>query len=301
VLGHLRLAATVVIVLLVCLVVLVLVLTGQRERQSEGSNAQFHTLVQRARAGPLSGEQAVALAGFLGERAFAGKAGETAQASFNGAAAQLLQFTDGDVRVAAINSVAISDKKPAIDLLWKTAEAQELSAGAIYRFLGALGADDRTRVALERALASDPFDRRVWFLLSEDLQKSGEGSAFVTAMATALAADAAGRVDQTERLFTDALSKAKQPLVQAFILGRLGDGATLRRDWVAAEGYYKSATEILEKIKAYGWLTIEASRLARARQHQGKMDDACAALQGAQKAGATMLAGQTKPLCPEGG
>jgi hypothetical protein len=193
----------------------------------------------------------------------------------------------------------------ALEKLWSAAKTSSRSAGAIYRYVGALGSlagDARTRMALERAREADSADRQVWFLLSYDYAKAGESAAAEGAalVGEGLEADADERDDQARMLLERALPLIKQPSARAFVLSHLGDGAAARDDWATAEQRYRAAIDLREKLKDNGNRAIDAPKLARAQVQQGEQAQACATLQRARKAGIDTLAAQIARLCGQG-
>lgn len=259
-------------------------------------------------SGQINGDQAAELSRMLHRQAFpdAGLAmdeiGESARATFQDAATQLLTDPDPQIRAATVAAAAPETRGDGMDKLWEMASAYGPSSGASYRYYAAIGSltgDARTGVALERARDANPSDLRVWRLLSADYAKrdqkrQAEAAALV---GEGLIQSAAGANEDAAQTLEKALPLLDEPTAKAFVLGQIGDAAAKRDDWAAAEQRYAAAVEIHAQTKDLGGAAIDMSKLARAQAQLGDKRKACATLERADKLGVESAAAQIKQIC----
>jgi tetratricopeptide (TPR) repeat protein len=278
---------------------------AQMETQNRIDLARLLGLVA---SGKINGEQAVELSGLLQRQAFRnvdgaeGEPVESARATFQDAAAQLLADPDPQVRAATIAAAAAETRGEGLAELWDIANAYGPSSGAIYRYYAAIGlvtGGARTRVALERARDADPSDLRVWRLLSADYARQGQKNEAQTAslIGEGLSLAAGGAGEQASAILEKALPLLDQPRVKAFVLGQLGDGAAKRDDWAAAEKRYAAAVDIHAETGDLGGAAIDAPKLARAQAQLGDTRKACATLERARKLGVESITSQWTQMC----
>jgi tetratricopeptide (TPR) repeat protein len=308
------LAGAVVASIAIVAAAIIVIDRGERsDRLQISAQHDLSRLVDLARQGKLTGNQAVELSALLQRQAFvdvapaaAGAApdqAESAKATFSDAAAQLFQDPDAQVRAAAVAAADPAARRAGMDQLWALAALGRASSATIYRYCGAIGAlthDPRTRTALERARAANPQDRRLWRLLSYDYRQANDVAAAQAAalVSEGLAAAAAGRNEQAAGTLEQALSQLSQANARAFVLGQLGDIAARRDDWDAAERRYRAAVDIHADARDVAGVAIDAAKLARAQVQLGDAQKACATLERALRLGAETVAGQARQVCP---
>ncbi|MET0183756.1 MAG: TIR domain-containing protein [Caulobacterales bacterium] len=205
---------------------------------------------------------------------------------------QLLTSSDVRVRTAALQLSNDATRDEAMRTLWSIAEQGGPNAAAIYKVCGAVGEANNHPLgvrALERARNANPQDAQVWRMLSYGLRRSNqtaeaEGAALVGA---GLEAQAEGQTEVAEQRLEQALPNLQAVEGRAFVEGQLGDVAARRNDWAAATSRYRSAFELRERAapntSAAQGLQVDAQKLVRALDRDGRTEEACRQAQDVQQ------------------
>ncbi len=317
----------------------VYVLTGRDQQQTAVTQQdQLARLLDLVAQGKISGDQALELAKLLQTDAFeeAATAPDTApeaplvapanateaeraaiaqaprinrrdmmaaaRASFEDAAATLLQEPDERIRAAVVQVRARETRDAGLDALWNIAREGGAASSAIWRACGSLmlaQGDERAATALENARALNPQDKGLWRLLSfayaeQNRPREAASAALVgegiEAAATSNWREATARLDQALPLVSD-------PLTRGFVLGQLGDAAAATENWEGAEKNYLSALEMHGAENNTAALSLDSSKLARAQLKRGDERRACGTLRRARAQGAVVTDTELQQAC----
>jgi tetratricopeptide (TPR) repeat protein len=229
---------------------------------------------------------------------FDAAARETARQGF----AELVAHPDPVVRNAAVQLRNPATLDQGMQTLWAYAAAHPGPTQAtIYRVCGAVGEANNHPLgvqALERARNLNPQNSDTWRMLSFGLRRENKTA---EAQASALVGDGLqaetdGRSQVAEQRLQQALPNLQSAEGRAFVEGRLGDVAAKRQDWDTAARRYESAFRVREQQQARAsgasgappraaTINVDAQKLVRALDRSGRTNEACEAVERAQKAG----------------
>lgn len=214
-----------------------------------------------------------------------------ARLTYRDAVTELLQHPDPAVRTATLNLSNPQTRDAAMQTLWAVARQGGPSAAAIYKVCGAVGEANNHPLglrALEQARNVNPQDAQVWRMLSFGLERTNQneearGAALVGA---GLAAQAEGNTAVAEQRLEAALPNLESTEGRAFVEGALGDAAAQRNDWSAATRRYSEALNLRrrapENAPAAAEIQVDAQKLVRALDRDGRTSEACRTAQEVQ-------------------
>lgn len=216
-----------------------------------------------------------------------------ARQTFREDMATLLTHPDASVRQAAVQLANANTRAAAIQTLWTYANNGGAGAAAIYRVCGAVGEANNEPLglqALERARNANPQDTQVWRMLSYSYRRANRATDANAAglVAQGLTAQAQGDAPAAEQNLQAALPQIEAPEGRAFVEGALGDAAASRNDWATAARRYGSAYQLRDRAAdtaghAAPGLQVDAQKLVRALDRDGRTEEACAQLRAAQR------------------
>jgi len=214
-----------------------------------------------------------------------------ARLTYRDAMAELLQSPDASVRQAALELSDPTKRDAAMQTLWAVAQQGGPNAAAIYKVCGAVGeANDHPLGlrALEQARNANPQDAQVWRMLSYGLERTDQGAEARGAalVGAGLAAQAEGDTAVAEQRLEAALPNLESTEGRAFVEGALGDAAAQRSDWSAASRRYNEALNLRrrapENAPAAAQIQVDAQKLVRALDRDGRTNEACRTAQEVQ-------------------
>ncbi|HVZ99187.1 MAG TPA: toll/interleukin-1 receptor domain-containing protein [Caulobacterales bacterium] len=217
-----------------------------------------------------------------------------ARASYTDAMAALLLAPEARVRQAAVQMADPAQRDAAIQTLWDYAQAHPDLRRQIYFACGVVGEANGNALA-PQALAYiaqvDPRNAANWLMLAHAHNRLGQTNDAILAalISEALTARTDGDAQTAEQSFAQALPRATEPTVRAFVASQLGELAEERQDFTSASARYAAAYRASEQAvaasadeAASAALQLNAQQLVRALDRSGRTRDACMQLQRAQ-------------------